>query len=172
MTFGGVFATFSNSRLAPADARASTLEATLRRISIPVVLITALSLSLASSFSTASLDAAESAFRVDPSKTRIGFARVHLDVSDLTLKGTELQGRYRIRVPMFPFKNDTGTIRLRTDGPIDLEREITGKLMGTANSDSGIARDILCTLGPDNSIDIGITLNTRVLTFKTKYQRL
>jgi hypothetical protein len=144
----------------------------LRRISIPVVLITALCLLLPSSFSTAALDATESAFRVDPSKTRVGFTRVHLDVSDLTLKGTELQGRYRIRVPLFPFKNDTGTIRLHTDGPIDLEREITGKLTGTANSDSGIARDILCTLGPDNSIDIGITLNTRTLIFKTKYQRL
>ena len=144
----------------------------LRRLTILVVLVTAPGLLLPWSLSTASLDAPAVAVRLDSSKTRVGLAQVHLDVTDLTLKGTELHGRYRIRVPLFPFKNDSGTIRLRAEDPIDLVNGIGSTLAGTAHSDSGIARDVLCTLGSGNSIQIGITLDKRIVTFTTKYQRL
>jgi len=144
----------------------------LRRRSILFVVAVVLAALPLSGFSTAALEAPAFAVRVDPSKTRIGLAQVHLDVTELTLQGGELAGRYRIRVPLFPFKNDTGTIRLRSDGPFDPSRDVEGTLAGSAHSDSGIERDVLCTLSPDRSIDIAITMNDRIVTFRTKYRRL
>ena len=116
--------------------------------------------------------ASEIAVHIDPSSTRVGMARVRLDVTETTLRGTELHGRYRIRVPLFPFKNDAGTIRLHSESLIDPGNDTHGTLVGTAHSDSGAAREVICTLGSDNSIDIKITMDTSIVTFKTKYRRL
>ena len=88
------------------------------RRSIFVVLILTACTVLASMALSATPGDPGSAVRIEPSDTWVGLAKVHLELSDMWLSGGELRGNYAIRVPLRPSKNDTGTIRLRSSGPL------------------------------------------------------
>ena len=112
-----------------------------------------------------------SGLRIEPARTRVGLASVHLEVSDLALHGNQLIGRYTIRVPLFPSKNDEGSIQLRAPrgaagGPLDT-------LVGQAQSDDGSAtREVICEVREGDVLRIAIATDDRVLTFWTRYTKL
>lgn len=123
--------------------------------------------------STISSVAPEIDVRVDPSKTWVGLARVHLEVTDLRSAGSELTGRYRIRVPLAPSKNDSGTIVLKLAQPLDHLQEAGGEAAGNAHSEiNGKTRSVDCRIRPGGLISIRITTDDRTLRFKTKYRPL
>ena len=96
-------------------------------------------------------------------------ARVHLTVTDLQLTEDRLDGAYDIRVPFLPGKNDTGTLRLHTPKTIDELNRIGGELTGTARSVSGELRDVSCDIEPGGKMRIDIALESRTVSFKTRY---
>lgn len=108
---------------------------------------------------------------VDPSKTWVGIARVHLEVTDLRSSGSELTGRYRIRVPLAPSRNDSGTLELKLAQPLDHLQEAGGKAAGNAHSEvNGKTRSVDCRIRPGGLISIHVTTDDRTLKFKTKYR--
>ena len=133
---------------------------------IPIVLA-AIAVCLAP-FGATGADSAEGTlnFRIDPSKTWVGVARVHLEVTDLEWTGGELIGRYSVRVPMVPSRNETGTIALKMH---ELERTPGDTFAGTALSHRGKVHDVDCTIHADNGLEIRITTEKRVMTFETRY---
>ena len=108
--------------------------------------------------------------RIEPSHTRVGLARVYLEVSDLAMRGDRLTGRYRIRVPLLPSKNDVGSIQLTP--PREAGGAI-GLLVGHAHSDDGgVRRDVSCEILDEETLRIDIFTDDRVLTFQTHYARI
>jgi len=110
--------------------------------------------------------------RLDPSKTWVGPARVHLEVGDLVLSGHELQGEYRIRVPLRPSENDVGTIRLAAISSLEQMQEAGGTLIGDARSAYGKVHLLLCEVQPDGNVLIDVISDVRTLTFKTRLHPL
>jgi len=109
------------------------------------------------------------AVRLDPSKTWVGIASVHLEVGELRRFGDELLGDYRIRVPLRPSKNDVGTIRLAPVGSMERVRQ-GGKLIGDAVSDDdGEIRSLVCQVRPDGTVTIDVISEKRTLSFETTY---
>jgi hypothetical protein len=109
------------------------------------------------------------AVRIDPAKTWVGMARVHLTVTDLQLSEDRLDGAYGIRVPILPGKNDTGTLRLHAPKTIDEISRLGGELTGTARSVSGEVREVSCAIEPGGEMRIDIALESRTVSFKTRY---
>jgi hypothetical protein len=110
--------------------------------------------------------------RLDPSKTWVGPARVHLEVGDLVLSGHELQGEYRIRVPLRPSENDVGTIRLAAMRSLEQMQEAGGTLIGDARSAYGKVHLLLCEVQPNGDVLIDVISDVRTLTFKTRLHPL
>jgi hypothetical protein len=106
--------------------------------------------------------------RLDPSKTWVGLASVHLEVGELRRFGDELLGDYRIRVPLRPSKNDVGTIRLAPVGPMERVQR-GGRLIGDAVSEGGKIRSLVCEVRPDGTVTIDVISEERTLSFKTRY---
>jgi hypothetical protein len=105
-------------------------------------------------------------FRIEPTKTWVGVARVHLEVTDLQWTGGELVGRYSVRVPLIPSRNETGTIALEMH---ELQQLPGGTLAGTAHNDRGQIHGVDCTIQAGNLIEIRITTEKRVMTFETRF---
>jgi len=112
---------------------------------------------------------AQPGIRIDPAKTWVGPARVHLMVTEVELADRELEGSYRIRVPFLPGKNDTGTLQLRSARPLDELQRLGGTLDGTARSISGEIREVVCDVRPDGTMSIDITMDRRTVSFTTRY---
>jgi hypothetical protein len=110
--------------------------------------------------------------RLDPSKTWVGPARVHLDVGDLKLSGHELQGEYRIRVPLRPSENDVGTIRLAAFSSLEQMQKAGGTLIGDARSAYGKVHLLLCEVRPGGDVLIDVISDVRTMTFKTRLHPL
>jgi len=110
--------------------------------------------------------------RLEPSKTWVGPARVHLEVGDLRLSGHELQGEYRIRVPLRPSENDVGTIRLAALSSLEQMQEAGGTMIGDARSAYGKVHLLLCEVQPDGDVLIDVISDVRTLTFKTRLHPL
>jgi hypothetical protein len=108
--------------------------------------------------------------RIEPASTRVGVARVSLEISDLRLAGDRLHGTYRVRVPLAPAMNDRGSIE------IDLEDSL-GRTLAGLGTVAGVGRSALdgrdhlvtCHFGPDRRVDIVIDTGDRILTFRTRY---
>ena len=112
-------------------------------------------------------------FQVEPSKTWVGIARVHLEIDDLWLSGDELAGAYRIRVPLSPSRSDAGTLRLRLSDTVERLRGSGGTLVGNARSDrSDKLHDVVCTVSNSGKIRIDVHMDDRVLSFKSRYATL
>lgn len=111
--------------------------------------------------------------RIDPTSTRVMVASVHLELGDLEADGEELTGAFQIRVPMFPWKDDHGQVRMRLGAPLrDVVRR-GGVLEGEATSDSsGHVRQIHCEVRSDGSLRISVTMPDRVLEFDSRYRIL
>ena len=105
-------------------------------------------------------------FRIEPSKTWVGVARVHLEVTELQWTGGELVGRYSVRVPLIPSRNETGTIALEMH---ELQQAPGDTLVGTALNERGQLHGVDCTIQAGNLIEIRITTEKRVMTFETHY---
>jgi hypothetical protein len=112
---------------------------------------------------------AQPGIRIDPAKTWVGLARVHLTVTEVELADRQLEGAYRIRVPFLPGKNDTGTLQLRSARPLDEVQRFGGTLDGTALSVSGEIREFVCDIRPDGTMRIDIAMEDRMVSFKTRY---
>jgi hypothetical protein len=111
------------------------------------------------------------AVSIEPSNTWVGLARVHLVLSDMWLSGSELSGHYTIRVPLRPSRNDSGTIRLRSSGPLEHLRAIGGMLSGRADSDhADKTSDVACKVESDGTVRIEITTAKRTLRFTSRLE--
>ena len=66
-----------------------------------------------------------------PAKTRVGIARVNLQVSDLRLESIDrIVGTYEIRIPMAPWRNDRGAISLHAPESLDRLTRVVDALDG------------------------------------------
>jgi len=110
--------------------------------------------------------------RVRPARTWVGIARVLLDVTDLSLTESALTGHYELRVPLAPYEDDRGAIRLDLVRPLPDVLASGGQLTGIVRSDFGKTHDVECTLEPDGSARIVVTTDKRVLSFKTRFDGL
>lgn len=111
--------------------------------------------------------------RLLPAKTRVGFVSVHLEASDLTLEGTDLIGRYKIRVPLAPWEDDRGLIRLALEDAPGAIRGDGGTIKGSVTSDlNGKTHALECTLQPDGDVAILVHTDRRELEFLTRYEGL
>lgn len=112
-----------------------------------------------------------SGIRLSRAKTKVGLANVYLETSDLALAGSELTGAYSIRVPLAPWKDDHGRIRLTT-AP-DVLSGAGGKLSGSATSEEdGRIHSVECTLDTEGNVGIVISGHTHTLTFAARYEGL
>ena len=156
---------------APAVTQTCILELPLRRKLIHAVLLAAWCLAPMPYAATATSVAPEFDVQIEPSRTWVGFARVHLEVMELRSTASALKGRYRIRVPLRPSRNDFGTLELHLTEPLDQLQQAGGQIEGSAHSDvNGKTRDVECKIRPGGRLDIQITTDERTLTFKTKYR--
>jgi len=107
---------------------------------------------------------------VEPSKTWVGMARVHLEVGELWLSGNELAGAYQIRVPLLPSRSDVGTLRLQLSDSVEQLRGVGGTLVGSARSSrTHNQNDVVATVTGDGRIRIDVYMKDRVLSFKSRY---
>lgn len=107
---------------------------------------------------------------VERARTRIGVARVVLNMAPLTLTDKGLVGEYALSVPLAPFMGDTGTVE------IPLTRSLTETvapgmiLRGTATSkENGQIHEVACTFKKSSKVRIVVTTPHRVLSFEAPY---
>ena len=109
-------------------------------------------------------------FRIDNSMTWVGIARVHLEVENLRWVGESLNGRFRLRIPLAPKRNDSGILVLASDKSLDEVRLTGGTLVGSAQSQStGKIHSVVCDVQPDGTIHIRVTTEKRTLDFDSRY---
>ena len=109
---------------------------------------------------------------MEPAKTRVGLARVNLHVLDLHLAdGETIVGTYEIKIPLAPWMNDRGAIRLRTPGPIGGFMTAGATISGSGHSElDGRTHPIVCQFGSDGTVDIHVATDERDLYFQTRYR--
>jgi len=109
-------------------------------------------------------------FRIESSATWVGVARVHLEIESLRWIDESLNGKFRLRVPMSPKKNDTGRIELASAKPLAEVRATGGTLVGSAYSDTtGKTHAVVCDVAADGTIHIRVTTEKRTLDFESRY---
>lgn len=108
--------------------------------------------------------------QVQPAKTRIGIAKVILQIDALSLAGTDLVGEYKIRIPLAPFMDDHGSIRFDLDRPLR-EAVLPGSTIhGAASSlENGRVHPVECTFLQGEKVNIVVTTADRVLTFQAPF---
>lgn len=106
---------------------------------------------------------------VEPAHTRIGIARVVLSIDPLILTNEGLVGNYTIRIPLAPFMNDSGKIKIPMTDLNDIL--IPGSTIhGTASSrEDGRVHEVTCTFKSSKKLRIIVTTPDRVLFFETPY---
>ena len=106
-----------------------------------------------------------------PARTRVGIARVNLQVSDLRMETTDtIVGTYEIKIPMAPWRNDRGAISLHAPEPLDRITAAGGTLSGSGLSEDGQTHGIICDFETDGFVAIHITTPDRELEFRTRYE--
>lgn len=131
------------------------------------------SLILALIFCLAAGSAAGAAIRgikVERAKTRVGLATVVLNIDHLTLTEQGLRGEYAIRIPLAPFMDDFGTIRIPVTDQLQDAVAPGNKLHGTASSrEDGRTHEVACTFTDNKKVRIVVTTADRVLSFEAPY---
>jgi hypothetical protein len=114
--------------------------------------------------------ALSSGLQVKQAKTRIGIAKVILQIDGLNLTGSDLVGDYRIRIPLAPFMDDRGSIRIEVDGSLQ-EAVLPGSiLLGSASSEEdGRVHHVACTFLKGARVNIVVTTPSRVLDFEAPF---
>jgi len=106
---------------------------------------------------------------IERARTRVGIARVILNIEPLILTDEGLVGAYAIRVPLAPFMDDFGTIEI----PMDSLHEalVPGNTVhGTASSrEDGRIHDVACTFKESKKVRIVVTTPNRMLSFEAPY---
>jgi hypothetical protein len=107
-----------------------------------------------------------------PAKTRVGLARVNLEVRDLRLAATDtIVGTYEITVPLAPWKNDRGAVSLRAEESLERLTTDGGTLSGSGHSEmDGRNHSIVCRFETDGFVAIHVTTPDRELRFRTRYE--
>ena len=108
---------------------------------------------------------------IDRCKTRVGLARVVLEVTNVKVLADRIEAAYLVKIPMLPILNDRGLLRI--DLPLPLDQIIRDRvpLSGQGNStDGGIQHQIHAELLPDGKMEIRIENDHRVLDFSTLYR--
>ena len=108
-------------------------------------------------------------FVIEPSSTRAGIARVHLEIEDLRQTGELLEGTYSIRVPLLPGKNDTGHIVLHAPGSLDDRGGAAAAMTGRAVSSTGQVHEVVARIQPDGVVRIQVVTPKRTLRFTSRY---
>lgn len=114
---------------------------------------------------------------IEPTSTTVFIASVSLRIEGLRLHGDRLVGRYSIRVPLRPSKNESGQIILPLTRPWD-DTIRGGLLEGLARADHiRHPRKILCEVFPAAETDRGrirlaIDTGDHVLNFSSNYRLL
>ena len=106
---------------------------------------------------------------IEPSKTWVGIARVHLEIDELRQTGEILEGTYQIRVPLSPRQNDTGRVLLRAPGSIDALGDNTATVTGSALSSTGQVHKVVVLMQPNGVVRIRVITPERTLRFKSRY---
>ncbi len=116
-----------------------------------------------------SVGAATRGMVIAPAHTRIGIARVVLNIDPLIFTDEGLVGNYAIRIPLAPFMNDSGKIEIPMTDPSDIL--IPGSTIhGTASSrEDGRVHEVTCTFKSSKKVRIVVTTPDRVLSFETPY---
>ena len=115
--------------------------------------------------------ATETVIRIEPCKTRVGIARVHLELSDLRLAGGRLLGDYRIKIPLAPVLNDRGTIEIGLDRPLAQVIANRGTVLGWSHSVlDGRTHPVVCEFGSSHNVKITIDTGNRILSFNTRFE--
>jgi len=108
--------------------------------------------------------------KVEQCKTRIGIAKVVLNIDELTLTEEGLKGDYAIRIPLAPFMDDSGSIEIRMTDRLKDAVVPGNTLHGTASSrEDGRTHDVACTFQDNNKVRIVVTTEDRVLSFEAPY---
>jgi hypothetical protein len=114
--------------------------------------------------------AAVRGLKVERAKTRIGIARVVLNIDHLTLTDQGLSGDYAIRIPLAPFMDDSGTIRIPVVDKLKDAVTPGNTLRGTASSnEDGRTHEVACTFTDNQKVRIVVTTPDRVLSFEAPY---
>jgi hypothetical protein len=118
----------------------------------------------------ASAESRTDEIRIENSTTWVGIARVHLEVEGLRWVDESLNGTFRLRVPMSPKKNESGTIELASQNSLDDVRATGGTLVGSAYSDTtGKIHAVVCDVAPNGTVHIRVTTEKRILDFESRY---
>ena len=107
---------------------------------------------------------------VERARTRVGIARVVLTVAPLVLTDEVLVGDYSVRVPLAPYKGDSGTFKIPLIESFS-ETVMPGKTLhgfATSRKDSRIY-EVACTFQESSKVRIEVTTRERVLSFEAPY---
>lgn len=108
-------------------------------------------------------------FEIERSDTRVGFAKVILDVEGLSISRDRVEGTYAIRIPLAPMMNDYGRISLELNEPLEQAIALGRVLRGSGLSvEDGRVHGIECAFGPDGTVKITVTTPDRVLAFNSR----
>lgn len=117
-----------------------------------------------------SLGAGTGSVVVERARTRVGVARVVLNMAPLTLTDVGLVGDYALSVPLAPFMGDTGTVEIPLTRSLSETVAPGMTLRGTATSkEDGRIHDVACTFKKSSKVRIVVTTASRVLSFEAPY---
>jgi hypothetical protein len=107
-------------------------------------------------------------FRFVPAHTRVGLARVTLLVSDVAYRGGRLTGSYEVRIPLAPWRNDRGEMRLDIREPLERLLASGKAVTGLSHSvENGRVHPVTCSFEADGTVHITIETDERTLAFTT-----
>jgi hypothetical protein len=107
---------------------------------------------------------------VERARTRVGLARVVLHMAPLMLSDQRLVGDYRLRIPLAPFMDDSGTVEIPLSDSLTALLIPGATLRGTATSrEDGRVHDIDCTFQESGKVRIKVTSPERVLEFEAPF---
>ena len=107
--------------------------------------------------------------RIDKAATRVGIAKVLLEMHDMQMAGNSMGGNYRIKIPLAPKLNDRGEVLLESDR-LDQIMATGGIVEGIGRSRlDGRTHQIRCQFEPSGKVKIRVQTPKRVLSFKTAY---
>jgi hypothetical protein len=111
------------------------------------------------------------ALEIEPARTRVGLARVHLEIDDLQIRDSKLIGTYEIRIPLFPSKDDRGDIEIGLPSPLDQVIAAGGTLEGSGRSVlDGRTHSVTCAFSGRKKVQIVVDTGTRILEFETRFR--
>lgn len=139
-----------------------------RRLGLPALLGWVLVLSAAALPWAGATPVAGRLLHIEPSSTRAGIARVHLELEGLRQNGETLEGTYQIRVPLLPWEDDTGQVVLHAPASLDHLGEGVTTMSGSAVSLTGQVNDVVARVLPGGVVRIRIDTPRRTLTFTSR----